>query len=68
MPQDSGAVMISEKQKNGSRKASKHPLTPVTREQFEKLLKQQYGNAFDGLGNKNVAVFKVPKDCYSRSP
>lgn len=56
------AFMLFDKTRDGSWRKSKQPLVPVTKEQFAKMLKGVPADLqFDGLSNKGMAVFKVPK-------
>ncbi len=54
-----GKYVIFEKKEGMWRRGSPH-LTPVTSEQFEKLIKRKIDFPYAGLASKHAAVFKVP--------
>lgn len=56
------AFVLFDKTREGAWRKSKQPLVPVTKEQFAKMLKGAPADVqFDGLSNKGMAVFKVPR-------
>lgn len=58
---EGSAYVLFDKARDGSWRKAKQPLVPVTKEQFGKMLKAPADVPFDGLGNKGMAVFKVPQ-------
>lgn len=55
------AYVLFDKARDGAWRKARQALAPVTKEQFGKMLKASADVPFDGLGNKSMAVFKVPK-------
>lgn len=55
-----GAFVLTEKNGRGAWVQSKQTLKPISRSEFEKLLKHTLTDSFEGLGNSYVAIFKVP--------
>ena len=60
---DGDAFVLFDKLPNGTWRKSKEVLVPVTKEEFARMAKMPPVNvpAFEGLHNKGMAVFKVPR-------
>jgi len=59
---EGGNFYLSEKKKNGTWVQEKNSMKPLTRAEFEKLLKHPITGPFDGLSYKSAAFFKVSSD------